>query len=308
MDRVDFVGDIHGQFDAFLEILDLLGYVFCNECWSHPENRKLVILGDLIDRGTKNREVIRTVRSLVDQGVAVCLMGNHEFNAVLFHTSTEEGTFLRPHTAKNRKQHETFLNEFSECEDEWASVIEWFASLPVAIETASFRAVHACWADEHLNCFRKEGLGWYMDSSSWVDASRRQSEMDVAIEVLLKGPERELPNRLHFFDKGNVKRSKARLAWWRGNPKTWADAVDDSIDVVELENIGWNDDSFHYSPDQKPVFFGHYWRTGEPSSDAKNAYCLDYSAGNGGHLTAYRFESRFSCLREGSIFQVSTNK
>lgn len=47
---------------------------------------RLIFVGELIDQGPDNRGVINTVRPLVESGHAVCLMGNHELNAVLFHT------------------------------------------------------------------------------------------------------------------------------------------------------------------------------------------------------------------------------
>ena len=41
----------------------------------------------------------------------------------------------------------------------------------------------------------------------------------------------------------------------------------------------------------KPVFFGHYWLTSTPSLQSRRAVCVDYSAGNGGPLVAYRFDA-----------------
>ena len=43
-------------------------------------------------------------------------------------------------------------------------------------------------------------------------------------------------------------------------------------------------------PVVKPTFFGHYWLTGEPVLQSNRAVCVDYSAGNGGALVAYRFD------------------
>lgn len=40
----------------------------------------------------------------------------------------------------------------------------------------------------------------------------------------------------------------------------------------------------------KPIFFGHYWMTGEPALLSASMACVDYSAGKGGPLVAYRFE------------------
>ncbi|MDH3441675.1 MAG: metallophosphoesterase, partial [Gammaproteobacteria bacterium] len=45
---LDIIGDIHGEFDALMNLLDVLGY---DEEGQSPEGRKIVFLGDLIDRG-----------------------------------------------------------------------------------------------------------------------------------------------------------------------------------------------------------------------------------------------------------------
>lgn len=39
-----------------------------------------------------------------------------------------------------------------------------------------------------------------------------------------------------------------------------------------------------------PLFFGHYWLTGTPVLQSDHALCVDYSAGKGGPLVAYRFD------------------
>lgn len=40
----------------------------------------------------------------------------------------------------------------------------------------------------------------------------------------------------------------------------------------------------------RPVVFGHSWLTGTPSLESTRYACVDYSAGNGGPLVAYRFD------------------
>jgi hypothetical protein len=52
----------------------------------------------------------------------------------------------------------------------------------------------------------------------------------------------------------------------------------------------------------KPVFFGHYWLTGTPSLQTKRAVCVDYSAGNGGPLVAYRFDSEPELVSEHLVW------
>jgi hypothetical protein len=49
-------------------------------------------------------------------------------------------------------------------------------------------------------------------------------------------------------------------------------------------------DHARVEPVLKPTFFGHYWLTRASSLQSNKAVCIDYSAGNGGPLVAYRFE------------------
>ena len=38
-----------------------------------------------------------------------------------------------------------------------------------------------------------------------------------------------------------------------------------------------------------PVIYGHYWETGTPTVSSPTTACVDYSAGKGGPLVAYRW-------------------
>ena len=58
-----------------------------------------------------------------------------------------------------------------------------------------------------------------------------------------------------------------------------------------------------YQSDAPPVFFGHYWNRGEPSPEAPNAVCLDYSAGRGEHLVAYRWNGDGPLNERGYVVQ-----
>jgi protein phosphatase len=80
----DIVGDIHGCFDELLELLGVLGYQPVGNAdgaptsFSHPEKRRVIFLGDLVDRGPKICEVLRLVMNMVANGSALCVPGNHE--------------------------------------------------------------------------------------------------------------------------------------------------------------------------------------------------------------------------------------
>ena len=57
------IGDIHGCFDSFMALLKKL-----------PEDAKICLVGDLIDRGPKSRQVVQYV---IDNDID-CVQGNHE--------------------------------------------------------------------------------------------------------------------------------------------------------------------------------------------------------------------------------------
>jgi protein phosphatase len=78
----DIVGDIHGCFDELLQLLTQLGYELGQDAAGvyalPPAKRKLVFVGDLVDRGPKTPEVLRLAMRMVRAGQALCVLGNHE--------------------------------------------------------------------------------------------------------------------------------------------------------------------------------------------------------------------------------------
>jgi predicted MPP superfamily phosphohydrolase len=92
----DLIGDIHGHADKLEELLLKLGYKKSKGAYSHLE-RKVLFVGDYIDRGPKIRETLEIVKSMVESENAIALMGNHEYNALCFHFQETEGGHLRKH-------------------------------------------------------------------------------------------------------------------------------------------------------------------------------------------------------------------
>src|SRR5919109_3084217 len=75
----DIVGDVHGCADELEELLADLGYAADAEgVWRHPDGRKAVFVGDLVDRGPRIPDVLRLVMTMVKAGAALCVPGNHD--------------------------------------------------------------------------------------------------------------------------------------------------------------------------------------------------------------------------------------
>lgn len=78
----DIVGDVHGCADELEALLQKLGY---GVEWhdgeprvTPPAGRKLVFVGDLVDRGARTPDVLRIVMAAVDAGHAYVVQGNHD--------------------------------------------------------------------------------------------------------------------------------------------------------------------------------------------------------------------------------------
>jgi predicted MPP superfamily phosphohydrolase len=194
----DIIPDIHGQADKLWERLIALGYSQKKGAWRHPDpERVCVFLGDFIDRGPSNGQVIDTVRRMLDAGTAYAVMGNHELNAILYHTTDprslehpdEVVDGLRKRSPKNTRQHQTFLDEFPLGSSKAEELIAWMRTLPLFLEFENFRVVHACWDEARiarLNSITRNGV---LTEDQFVEAADRTSTLFDLVEATTKGPE-----------------------------------------------------------------------------------------------------------------------
>lgn len=78
----DIIGDVHGCFDELCELLKGLNYSVEIENGEYrvtpPQGRKLIFVGDLVDRGPKIVEVLRLAMGVVASGQGFCVPGNHD--------------------------------------------------------------------------------------------------------------------------------------------------------------------------------------------------------------------------------------
>ena len=287
----DIIGDIHGHATKLKALLTKLGYTEHNKLWSHP-TRKLISLGDLIDRGPEQVEVVDILKTMQEAGEAIVIMGNHEFNAVAWYLQNEDGEYLRSHTPKNTKQHEDFLVQADPNSGWYHDTIAWFKSLPLLLEHDDFCCIHAAW-DEHHIPYLKNVLSdkQSIKEQDWVNANTQGHALYDAIEYCLKGPELNLPNGAWFLDPGNNKRDKIRLKWWDLNQEsTYQSAAISLPDASVLPPHKIPSDAVTQLPVGKSIFFGHYWMRGTPALLSNNIACLDWTVVfDDGHLAAYRF-------------------
>ena len=291
--KYDLIGDIHGHANDLSSLLSELGYDDAEGYFQHPD-RKVIFLGDFIDRGSNQKRVLDIVMPMVKAGAARAVMGNHEFNALAFHTKDPNNlsAWLRKRDDKNISQHIAFLNAYSspKLKNELDEVLDFFRSLPLWLELDGIRVIHACWHDEIIQSVRpKLNDDNTMTNEFLVAANTKNTIEHHAIENLLKGVEFKLADGISFFDKDGHERHEVRTRWWLNDAKDLGELAFGRYekDITDLP-VNTND-LVGYPDNAPPVFIGHYWLKGTPTPLADNIACLDYSVAKHGKLVAYRW-------------------
>jgi hypothetical protein len=288
----DVIGDIHGKGSLLEALLARLGYARRSKAWVPPLGRQAVFLGDLIDRGEEQLKVLDIVRRMSDNGHARCIMGNHELNAIGWATpsAADDGSFLRPHTAGKRAQHEAFLAQVGEGSTLHAELIDWFRTLPPMLDLGGIRAVHAWWKQEHVDLVNERQGQRPLQGDLLDEVFRKGSEAWQAYEGLTKGYELLLPTGASFLDKSDVRRHEVRTQWWREDARTYRDiAVVDEDQRVRIPELALPTHYVATPVRGSPVFIGHYWLAGDLKPRNDKVACLDFSVGRGGPLVGYQW-------------------
>ena len=141
------ISDIHGEYDKFNELLDIIGL---------GSEDTLYVLGDILDRGP---HPIKTVLKLMEMPNAVCIVGNHEVMALtclrlLVLEITEDSlSNLDEYMLENMMTWQyngssTTINEFKKLDPEQReAVLEFLEDLPLYEEVTAggkkYLLVHA---------------------------------------------------------------------------------------------------------------------------------------------------------------------
>lgn len=290
----DVIGDIHGHAAPLEALLRRLGYARRDGTYRHPD-RQALFLGDFIDRGPEIRATLEIVRGMVEAGAARAVMGNHELNALAFHTPDPlaPDTHLRPHDEKNCRQHAETMRQLPG--GEMASALDFFRTLPLWLDLDGLRVVHACWDDLRMARIGSPGgpAGQVSDAFLAAACSPRGSLFEP-VEAILKGKEARLPPGTTFRDKDGHERKFTRVKWYEpphGHSfRTYAMASEpiESDEPLPDHVVAA---AVPYPADGKPVFVGHYWMNApRPTLLRGNVACVDWSVAKGGFLCAYRWD------------------
>ncbi|MDJ0927390.1 MAG: metallophosphoesterase [Gammaproteobacteria bacterium] len=319
---LDIVGDVHGEIDVLNELLAQLGY---DPDGGHPDGRRLVFIGDLVDRGPDSPAVLDRVARLVADAGAQCILGNHELN--LLRDVEKHGNSWWVHPDKPMPHPAARISAADK-----ARFTVFLESLPLVLERADLRVVHACWnqsavarvraaeSDGHSALDLYQGFAtdiknkWSGSDTlaaygeEWREHHKNLTDRNWQ-PVLLEAvgcidADWQMANPVAVLTSGEER--PARQPIWAGN--RWR----------MVERVKWWD-SYN---DSVPVVVGHYWRRHSAASkrlmDAhgpdlfanvaphrwmgarNNVYCIDFSIG-GRYVEraagAAEFHCRLAALR-----------
>jgi len=259
---IDVVGDVHGELDALRALLRHLGY---GADGAHPQGRTLVFVGDLCDRGPDSPGVIALVRQLVEDGRAAAVLGNHEVNLLRGQRKDGNDWFWSEGDARDRRYEPRVHVDPAQRE----SVLGFLRGLPLALERADLRVVHAAWDSAAVAQLRAADPAytraehfrrWETDAHALIDARGLREQARIEHEQYrdhLGDPAQVLPmlpataaideisqlaNPIRVLTSG-IERVAARPFFASGHWRF-------------VERVRWWDE---YA-DGVPVIVGHYWR------------------------------------------------
>ena len=300
---LDIVGDIHGEFDALEQLLAHLGY---GPSGAHAQGRTLVFVGDFCDRGPDSPAVLARIAQLVRAGRAVAVLGNHEINLLRGDVKDGSGWYFDQRIANDEPKYAPFARPSAA---ERAAIVEFLRPLPVALERADLRIVHAAWLDTPIAAARALPLGSTRTAyDQWEDEVRQKARAGTLAQRMTS-ERQSWPHSLEDGEHappflpahGENELLKAML-----NPlKVLTSGVERLGDVPFfaggkwrfVERVAW----WNSYRDPIPVVFGHYWRrpfVPDPSTTTReeaglfgdtapfawhgqrgNVFCVDYCVG-----------------------------
>ena len=296
LEGYDLIGDVHGCGATLAALLEKLGYHQRSGVYRHPR-RKVIFLGDLIDRGPRIRVAVTIARRMVEQGEAYIVMGNHEYNALAYTHPGPAGShkrWLREHTPRHNRIIQDTLEQYRDYTNEWEDTLAWFKTIPLCLEIDGIRVVHACWDQKLIDELKQRRPDQCMDTEFLVESTDPTTQAYQILDRLTRGPHVSLPEGIAIHSGDGFTRKSFRAHFWAQDPQQWGDVVfqpDNLPGDLETRELTAEERQqlSYYGPEEPPLFIGHYWCEGIPSLPARNIACLDYSAVKYGRLVAYRW-------------------
>lgn len=319
---LDIVGDIHGEYEALLTLMQHLGY---DAKGNHPDLRSLVFVGDFCDRGPNSPAVLALVQQLVESGRAHAVLGNHEVNLLREEAKDGSGWFFDERVDKDNSKYAPYSRPGS---DARIQIVKFLASLPIGLERDDLRVIHAAWQPDEVAIARTLPVGSVRENyDAWETQSKRlaaENQMEQRMAAELERWEHGLENRhreppfMHALAdyEASKQMTNPLKVLTSGVERKGLAPFYSSGKWRFVERVQWWDEY----PDDTPVVIGHYWRRvnridrtaigkGDPDlfenthpfawhGKHGNVFCVDFSAGG-------RWTERKAGTRVGQDFKLA---
>lgn len=206
------IGDLQGCYDPFRRLLDKLSF--------DPDQDKLWLTGDLVNRGPKSNKTLRFVRSLGD--AAVTVLGNHDLHLVA----------LANDVRFSRAKFDALWKILGR--DDCDEVIDWLRNRPLAhySEKLNTLMVHAgippAWtatdtlarAAEVETALRAEDYPDFLEKmygnkpNQWSDELRGIDRLRFIVNALTRMRMLDADKGIDFSYNGPPGKAKGKLAPW----------------------------------------------------------------------------------------------
>ena len=300
---LDIVGDIHGEYDALVQLLAHLGY---DHEGNHAEGRRLVFVGDFCDRGPDSPSVLGLVGGMLQSGKAHGVLGNHEINLLRQDAKDGSGWFFDSRIASDQPKYAPFARM---PKADTPRMLETLNQLPIALEREDLRIVHAAWIPESIAQARELEIG--SACTAYDDFEHVAAERSVINRIAqrMREEDRSWPHSLedHLHEPPFLPaHSENELAKAMVNPlKVITTGVERECRTPFyaggkwrfVERVGW----WNEYKEKPAVIVGHYWRrlraSDAPAHGSQfenlfgntsslswhgllgNVFCVDYSVG-----------------------------
>ena len=314
--KFDIVGDIHGEYEALINLLKHLGYDLNG---SHPDNRKLIFVGDFCDRGNDSPSVILLIKKLILNKKAQAVLGNHELNLLINSVKSGSGWYFDEMHSKDLV-YEPYKKALSSKEE----IYNFLSSLPIVLENENLRIVHAMWDNDSVEKLKKindsDIVSSYKKFEADINDKLIQNNLHQKYKHELSALSESLTNK-EIIPKMNYIISEYELFHQSQNPfKVLTSGMEIRSKAPYYTHKKWRFNQRyawwdHYT-DDKPVVIGHYWRKMNNSinnmpdnlflniektswhGNKNNVFCIDYSVG-------LRFEERLNAPLQKNTFLVA---
>lgn len=128
--KVDVLGDVHGMFSDLVELLKTNNWYFNGKYFENIDSeRKLLFLGDIVDRGEESIEILQAVYHGVNAGTTYFILGNHEAKLISSYDQYISQGLVR---GKSLSSAETFMELLKLPKEEQIQLIEFLRNSPIS--------------------------------------------------------------------------------------------------------------------------------------------------------------------------------